>query len=412
MKTLKIVLIVVIISFQSTLHCFSQIVFTKGYVINNKNEKITCLIKNNDWLENPIKIQYKLNENSSIITAEIDSIKEFGIDNFSKYVRAAVQIDRSPSKIALLNDKKQPEWSEETLFLRELVSGKIELLEYVGTDRSWYFYSIDNSVPEQLIFKEYKSQDKILENASYRQQLFAYLQNDRTKKVEVATMKYDKNSFIEYFRLYNNEVSSKSNSNKPDREIFNAKVSGSLEYVSFNIGNSLLDSKPFEFGSKINWMAGLELEYFLPFNRNTFSLILSPTYEQINYNKTRNVYAGDIFLYSETRILELQSITFPLGIRYSAYQKNDARLFFDLSFNSPLNINLKKYFNYFNSPTEISPSEGANFIFGAGYASKNIELQLKYHTSRSFFNGYGVWYNNYPKLSFTASYKLYKIIGK
>ena len=94
-KKISIILAVMFIV-QGSISCFGQIVFNKGYFINNRNEKIECLIKNYDWMYNPVKIEYKLQDASDIVTAGIDSIKEFGINDFSRFVRAEVKIDCAP----------------------------------------------------------------------------------------------------------------------------------------------------------------------------------------------------------------------------------------------------------------------------------------------------------------------------
>lgn len=44
------------------LQVFSQINFEKGFFIKNSNEKIECLIKNNDWNKNPTDFEYKIFE--------------------------------------------------------------------------------------------------------------------------------------------------------------------------------------------------------------------------------------------------------------------------------------------------------------------------------------------------------------
>lgn len=410
MKTHKILIFFILL--QCNLHCFSQIVYSKGYVVKNNGEKKSCLIKNNDWLDNPTKIQYKLEDNGPIITAGIDSIKEFGVDNYSRYLKVKVKIDRSPANINSLNNKKQPEWSEETLFLKELVCGKAGLWEYTGSERSWYFYNIDNSIPEQLIYKQYINQDKILENASFRQQLLVYLQNDHTKDVDLKDIKYDRKSLNDFFKLYNTEYEYcvDADFKKPDREVFNVKVVGSINYSSMSVRNYNIDIEPFDFGSKINWMAGLELEYFLPFNRNIWSIILTPTYEHIYNTKTVDFKLGDILISSKTRTLDVKMIDIPIGIRYTNYLKNDSRLFADISVSSPLNIGFKHYFAY--NGTELNQRVGLNVILGAGYSFSNIGFGIKYHMSKEMLNTLSAWKTKYPKISISVSYKLYKIIGK
>ena len=95
MKKRILFLLITILS----LNCYSQISFQKGYYIDNTNQKINCLIKNINWKNNPTKFEYKLSENSESKKTTIKTIKEFGIDNISKYVRSTVNIDRSSVNI-------------------------------------------------------------------------------------------------------------------------------------------------------------------------------------------------------------------------------------------------------------------------------------------------------------------------
>jgi cellulose synthase/poly-beta-1,6-N-acetylglucosamine synthase-like glycosyltransferase len=65
------------------LNGFTQNSFLKGYYINNSNERVDCLIKNNDWLNNPTQFEYKLSENSEKKIQTINSVKEFEITGVS-----------------------------------------------------------------------------------------------------------------------------------------------------------------------------------------------------------------------------------------------------------------------------------------------------------------------------------------
>ena len=82
-----LLVLMTIISF----NCYSQIKFEKGYFINNDGERTDCLIKNSDWRNNPMKFQYRLTEDSISKIATIESVKEFGINSFSKYKRFYVK---------------------------------------------------------------------------------------------------------------------------------------------------------------------------------------------------------------------------------------------------------------------------------------------------------------------------------
>lgn len=98
-----IAVILIILSFKS----YSQIVFENGYFINESNQKIDCLIKNNDWKNNPIEFKYKTSNIDSIQSAAIQTIKEFGINGVFKYIRAEVEIDRSSDDLNYMSTEKK-----------------------------------------------------------------------------------------------------------------------------------------------------------------------------------------------------------------------------------------------------------------------------------------------------------------
>lgn len=94
MKRQLLLILIIILS----LNGYSQISFEKGYYIDDSNQKIYCLIKNIDWENNPTEFEFKLTGNSEPKKAIVKNVKEFGIENISKYVRGNVNIDRSSDK--------------------------------------------------------------------------------------------------------------------------------------------------------------------------------------------------------------------------------------------------------------------------------------------------------------------------
>lgn len=383
------------------LFCFSQITFNKGFIIDNSGTKTECLIKNYDWRTNPVKIQYKLTDSADEITKKIDSIKEFGINDLAHYVRVSIRIDRSPFELENLSNSRKPKWSEETVFLKELVCGKAGLWIYTEPEQFWFFYTIDNSLPEQLINKEYLVDDKVAKNEAFKQQILAYLQNENTKKVNVYSINYDEQSLIKYFKQYNStyEYCPRTDFDKPERDVFILKAAGSANYSSLLIYNPQI---LFVFDSKLNWSSGLEAEYYLPFNNNTWSVLISPTYEHIFFSQK---------IQGTQRIMNLQSVTFPIGGRYTKYLKNDIRCFASIYLNSIICLRFNDNFQY-SSNVSLDVHEANSFVFGGGASFRNFGIELKYHTSRDLLANYISWYSKYPKASLTVSYKLFHITGK
>lgn len=141
-----------------TTHCFSQISFESGYYIDNSNQKIKCLIKNIDWKNNPTQFKYKLTKTSDAKEITIKSVKEFGIDNVSKYIRCSVNIDKSSEYLNKLSNDKEPLFNEEELFLKVLIEGEASLYHYSEDGNlKRFFYDTQNTNIKQLIFKSYKN---------------------------------------------------------------------------------------------------------------------------------------------------------------------------------------------------------------------------------------------------------------
>ena len=412
MRTIFLFFLVV----QCFLTVSGQVTFDKGYIIDNSGIKTECLIKNHDWRSNPKTIQYKLSEESPAVPASIDSIQAFGVDNYSKFVRATVKIDRSPIDIGSLSDKRGPLWSQETLFLRELTCGKASLWVYTE-DRSWFFYSLDGSQPELLVYKQYYSQEKhayrqnhfqekivIRENLEFKQQLYNYLRNENTKNVNLGKLRYDEKSLVKYFKLYNSYYGNNepAEGKKPEREVLNVKITGSLNYSWLKITDLMKKYKKpdkFDFGGKANWMGGLELEYFLPFNRNTWSLLFAPTFEHYRNSKTVGNFPVNI---------DMASVRFPVGARYSLYLNNDMKFFFDGYYNPTIYINKNDGFAPM-SYIMLDIEEADNFIVGGGFAYKKWQVELQYHTDRDLFREHIFWETDYTKIVMSVSYKLFSI---
>lgn len=183
--------------------CYSQIAFEKGYYIDNTNQKTNCLIKNIDWKNNPTEFEYKISENSESEKTTIKSIKEFGIDTISKYIRTTVNIDRSSENINSLSTDKNPLFQEEELFLKVLVEGKSNLYEYVDGSLKRYFYNKADSTIEQLIFKSYLTpENDIAKNNRFRQQLWVDLKCPNFTDIEIENIKYKKNDLVRFFTEY------------------------------------------------------------------------------------------------------------------------------------------------------------------------------------------------------------------
>lgn len=403
MKSPKLFLLFTIALFviQSNQGCAAQNKFFKGYFIDNSDKKTECLIKINDKKGYSKSIQYKLSENTNLQSADIESVKEYGLDNYSRYVRFTVKTEYLNNK-DLISTKKDVEWCQDIIFLKELVKGKASLWKSELPTKDLFFYSIDNGQPQLLIHKIYFVDNLTSENNEFREQIYNYLRNDNTKYEIVQLQEYNEKSLAKYFSLYNKSTDFIVRTDVPrqKREVLNFKINASISNDKFSIADPYPYPPILYFNDKINWSAGVEVEYFLPFYLNAWSLVLTPNYENIYYSSQVN---------GNMKTIDIQHITFPIGFRYSQNLNKELRCFINAFYNPNVNIHFKNSFQYLNEFSPIYTSEQNNMILGIGFAVRNFGLELKYHTSRTLFSS---TICDNPKVSLSFSYKLFKLSGK
>ena len=112
MKNLKQILTLLSLLILFSANSFSQIIFEKGYIISNANEKIECYIKNLDWNNTPKSFQYKTDENSDVLVGDLSNVKEFRVESGQKFVRNKTRVDRANTSVNTLGYNRNPEFKE------------------------------------------------------------------------------------------------------------------------------------------------------------------------------------------------------------------------------------------------------------------------------------------------------------
>ncbi|MCK5814341.1 MAG: tRNA modification GTPase [Flavobacteriaceae bacterium] len=408
MKKQLLLLLTTILS----LNCYSQISFEKGYYLDNDNQKINCLIKNIDWEYNPTEFKYKLSENSEPQKASIKSVKEFGIDNTSKYIRSTVNIDRSGDHTNNLSDTRKPLFKEEELFLEVLVDGKATLYKYTETTLRRYFYNNENSNIKQLVFKRFKvDESHIGENNAFRQQLWNDLKCSDFKMSKVENLDYRRKELVRFFEEYNtcNTPEDINIKEKEKKDLFNLTIRPRLNSSSLTI-QSPYDYRDTDFGSKIGLNIGIEAEFILPFNKNKWAVIIEPTYYQnFNSEKTANVpnVSGGILIAN----VDYSSIKIPIGLRHYFFLNNNNNSKVFINFSYVVDIPLKNSIDFTRKDGShlhsLETSAGRNFAMGIGYKqSDRYSLELRYQ-NQDILAKYYTWSSDYKTLSIIFGYSLF-----
>jgi len=386
---------------------FCQINFEEGYYIDNSDSRVQCLIKNSDWESNPISFKYKLTDNSEIQIMTIDSVKEFGILNVSKYKRFNVKIDRSGEDIDKLDYNKDPVFTEETLFLKVLVEGQANLFVVNNAGLTRFFFSTGSSVLEQLICKSYLTADgQVADNNLFRQQLLRNLNCEIVTTNTVQTTEYKRKDLVKLFTEYCECMSTPYITyENHQKDLFNLSIKPGINYSSLKIRNDESNFHEIDFGSKAGFSIGLETEFILPFNKNKWALIACPTFQYFDASVTTiyNVTAGE----EVSSHINYKSVVLPAGFRYYMFLNNNSGLFinifaiYDFDFNS--SIDIVRDDGVLMKHLEILPK--MNYAVGAGYKYKDrYSAEIKYYSSRDILGIYQFWYSGYRTVSIVLGY--------
>lgn len=381
---------------------FSQINYEKGYLINNKNEKSEVLIRNEDWALNPKDFDYKVSSEDKAMIGKISDVKEFGIYNFSKYVRFTGMIDQSSDNLQLIDNNREVKAIEKTVFLKQLVEGKRNLYSYNDDKIKKFFYSDSSNPIIELTYKRYyvdEYRSNLATNNEFRNQLAKYFAGEETGQ-KLNTITYKTIDLTKFFKKYNEESSDTNIKAKDHKSQVSLHVKPGVAFTSVKLEFPELPSTNVNFASKPSLRFGLELEYTLPFIRNKWAFFIEPTY--INYKQQGENKGGD------PAEISYSAIDLPFGIRHYLFIDKNSRIFIE----GVLNVaNLQvgdNYVRYGIPGTTVTKEFGfksnINFGGGIGYSYKNkYQISARYN-SKNMGDYFDI---KYSSVALIAAYNIF-----
>lgn len=389
MKANIITLVLILIALCSN----AQITYEKGYFIDNQNNRVECLIKNNDWKNNPKEFEYKLTEHANSETGSFRTVKEFGVYGYSKFVKADTKIDLSSMTAASLSKDRNPEWSQELIFLKVLVEGKATLYYFERDGLIRFFYSLSDSAAKQLIYKEFVSDNgKVSGNITFRGQLWNDLKCATTKMSDVESINYRKNELEKYFRKYNecNGSLSQDYNRKEKKNLFHLKIAPGINYASTK---ELLSGTTYiDFGKKITYSLGLEAELVLPFNKNKWSLIFEPTYQYFKSETERNLH---------TVSMDYKSMECQIGLRHYFFLNQYLKLFVNAEY-------LPMFRLKFNSIIDTKGVDAvSSMAFGGGFGYKKLSVEFRWYSNQDLLASHSSMSTDYQRIGAIFGFKIF-----
>ncbi|HEV8515079.1 MAG TPA: outer membrane beta-barrel protein [Cyclobacteriaceae bacterium] len=392
---------------------YSQIIFENGYFINESDQKIDCLIKNIDWEDNPTEFEYKILQTGSTQKAHIQTTKEFGINGVSKFIRAKVKIDKSSDEVSDLSSEKNPIFHEEEIFLRVIIEGKASLYVYKKGNLNRYFYKANDPTINQLVYKRYRiNTDGIAENNSFRQQLFNDLKCHGITLRDVKDIKYYRKDLKKLFLNFNECTNSSflNYESKKKNELFNLSLRPGLNLGNLAIQNSSSNVYNTDFGNKVSFRFGIEAEFILPFRKHTWGILIEPTFQPYQLEKTIKSTSDPVFLGGLVAKVNYKPIEVPLGVRRHFFLNEESEIFINVSyifvFDNNSKIEFKTGSGSLASFVDIKSESSA--AFGAGLKYKNrFGIEIRYQTRREILENHAIWSSDYKTLAVIFGYTLF-----
>ena len=98
---------------------------------------------------------------------------------------------------------ENPDWGQEKLFLKVLLEGKAKLYCYDGRNGRKFFYSVNDTPINQLVYKRFIISSSIAENNSYKDQLLMDLNCPNSGLPGLENITYTAEDLVEYFKAFN-----------------------------------------------------------------------------------------------------------------------------------------------------------------------------------------------------------------
>lgn len=397
-----------------TLLSAAQIVFKEGYIINNRNERIDCQIRNVGREGSAIHYEYRLRESGNFEKIELSKFLEFGIENELKCIRALVPIDMSPDRITSVEDTLSV-WKEGHAFLSVLLEGELAtLFAYHDLGKDFFFYRLEDSDIVPLIYKKYEVgitpnfvQRRIYNN-TFRGQLALHLTCGNQNNAE--KISYTKKDLVNYFEKYH-QCKKKDyktfESSRTKKGLLLLKPKVGLNSIQLGIKDPI-DAAPMAYFGKGNSVGfGVEVAYIFPYNNYQWGLFVESNH--LSYKSVSVTVINEVNpdMYKDYMI-DYQSIEFPLGLIYHLKLDKNNRFFAKVAFVP--HIIFSSSYIAFNATEKNKFSSHSSLLSGIGYNHRGLGVEFKYYTPANITQNLYKRGSNLNQLSFNLFYT-FQLLG-
>ena len=358
-----------------------------------------------------------------MLDENIDNVKEFSIEQESFFKKFRVLLERSQTTTLSQAKDKNPKWKEEIVFLKAIVTGNANLYVYYDGNLTKFFFETKEVPIEQLVMIEYFDNEKLARNNLFRQQLFNHVKCEKMATSVFENLSYTLNALSAHFIAYN-ECTSEKKEPTVDYQSFDKKrKKQNIRLIAgvYNTTLSLDDGYIIYDGSVTIKnpivKVGLDAEFFLPFNKNSWSIFINPMYGKYTIDKN---YEGLInnpgFVENGTYInydvkTSFSQLDVPIGLRYYKYINSSSKIFFNAAYVigfivSDSEIKITNNNNLVNADATLTVENTKGLAVGLGFSYKKLSAELRYDTARDL-TATPLWKAKYGAVGVNFGYILF-----
>ncbi|WP_299336073.1 hypothetical protein [uncultured Psychroserpens sp.] len=395
---------------------FAQLNYEPGYIIDNQNKRTEVYIKNVDWNNNPTEFKYRLSKASKeTLITDIENVKEFGIGDYIKFERFSVDIDQSSSRANKLSITKEPEYLNQTVFLKQLIEGDADLFYFHDNDKNRFFIRIGETDLQPLVYKKYLLTNKTLgTNSTYKKQIFDELKCESITLDQTRDLKYSKDDLKDIVSKYNMCSSSLNkvyeNPNKKIDLNLSVKVgyfNSSLDVV-YDGGAIAADRQGGDLGSQSSYRIAAELEYMLSSKSKRWSVFIEPGFQ--SYESSVTIFYESVIEANRRQDISVdyKYIDVPIGLRHYFLLSEKSKIFVNAAY--VIVFDMSDKIEYSDNPgiVDLDIRSSPNLLFGIGYEFDNrFNIEARINTMRDITNDYTIVEGRFNSVGVVLGYKLF-----
>ena len=182
--------------------------FVAGYVVDHAGDTIRGFVDDKNWIVNPSVIYFKKEVQAEPVAYVPTEIKAFRLSSGEYFKAKAVKYDQSAFKLQELGEEPNPQWKQDTLFLRVEVEGLVHLYYFLeSNDKEHFFLEKNEAGADELLNVRYNAYQngvkRMTATQQYKSQLKNYLGDCDALSGKIYSVKYGLEPIRNVVKQYN-----------------------------------------------------------------------------------------------------------------------------------------------------------------------------------------------------------------